>query len=488
MGAAEFEQALSVRGQSPNGDEERYADKIASFTKGLRHDDLGHVEPGAYRMLLHALRAGDHDHFESVPLAGELKLVNPQAAFTFALEGPDSHQLSVPAPPAFNSAVRAAEMAEVYWQALTRDVPFADYESDPLIDAAANDLSALPGFTGPRSGAHVTPTVLFRGDTPGDRIGPYLSQFLYKDIPYGATILRQTYRSVAAGTEFLTSYDEWLAVQRGTVPSAVARDVAAGYIVTGRDLAEYVHRDFTYQAFLNAALILLEWPEAADTTNPYLGSAAQAGFVTFGGAHVLDLVARVANLALMATWYQKWVVHRTLRPEAFGGRVHNHLTGMARYPVHPDLVRGSDVPRRVFSRYGSYLLPLAYPEGSPAHPSYPAGHATIAGACTTVLKAVFDESLLIPDPVEAARNGGSLEPYRGRPLSVGGELNKLASNVAIGRNTAGVHYRSDCVAGLLLGETVALRLLAELCPTYTEPFDGYSLTRFDGTTAIVGKR
>jgi hypothetical protein len=36
------------------------------------------------------------------------------------------------------------------------------------------------------------------------------------------------------------------------------------------------------------------------------------------------------------------------------------------------------------------LLPMAFQEGSPMHPSYGAGHATVAGACVTILKAFFD--------------------------------------------------------------------------------------------------
>ncbi len=32
-------------------------------------------------------------------------------------------------------------------------------------------------------------------------------------------------------------------------------------------------------------------------------------------------------------------------------------------------------------------LPMAFQEGSPMHPSYGAGHATVAGACVTILKA-----------------------------------------------------------------------------------------------------
>lgn len=44
---------------------------------------------------------------------------------------------------------------------------------------------------------------------------------------------------------------------------------------------------------------------------------------------------------------------------------------------------------KVFCKYGTYLLPIAYPEGSPTHPAYPAGHACVAGAGATMLKAFF---------------------------------------------------------------------------------------------------
>ena len=39
----------------------------------------------------------------------------------------------------------------------------------------------------------------------------------------------------------------------------------------------------------------------------------------------------------------------------------------------------ADDLREVFSQYGTYLLPQAYPEGSPLHPAYGSGHATVAG-------------------------------------------------------------------------------------------------------------
>jgi len=130
-------------------------------------------------------------------------------------------------------------------------------------------------------------------------------------------------------------------------------------------------------------------------------------------------------------------------------------------------------------------LPMAFPEGSPTHPAYGAGHATVAAACVTILKAFFDESFVIPDPVEASADGLGLVPYNGPALTVGGELNKLASNVAIGRNLAGVHWRSDATESLKLGEEIAIGYLREERECFNEDFDGFSLTGLDGTMITV---
>jgi hypothetical protein len=68
---------------------------------------------------------------------------------------------------------------------------------------------------------------------------------------------------------------------------------------------------------------------------------------------------------------------------------------------------------------------------------------------------------------------------------VGTELNKIASNVALGRNTAGVHWRSDGTESLKLGEQIAINLLREQRACYNEVFAGFSLTKFDGNTVTV---
>jgi membrane-associated phospholipid phosphatase len=121
------------------------------------------------------------------------------------------------------------------------------------------------------------------------------------------------------------------------------------------------------------------------------------------------------------------------------------------------------------------------------HPSYPAGHATVAGACSAVLKAFFDESGLITDCVMASADGLSLMPCHGLALLVGGEINKLVLNIAMGRNFAGIHYRSDAEAGFLLGEEVAITMLQDLVHTFNEDFEGFEFTRLDGTPAKISK-
>ncbi|MBI3978632.1 MAG: vanadium-dependent haloperoxidase [Chloroflexi bacterium] len=483
--AAELERGQHLPSHPSNGDEDLYPNRIASFSKALPHNHLGEVRLDAYAALIQALTTGKPADFEAIPLGGVVLLRNPQAALAFELLGPDSHHLTVPAAPAFRSAERAAEMGELYWQAVTRDVPFAHYDANDLTQQAAADLSGFSDFRGPKVGHRVTTGTLFRGGLPGDLVGPYVSQFLLQDIPFGALPVTQQIRTAVSNVDFLTGYDDWLAIQNGASPTTtIGFDPIPRSIRNGRDLGEYVHRDFPYQAFLTACLILLGMNAPFDAGHPYRRSRTQEGFGTFGAPYVLDLVASVANRAIKAAWCQKWSVHRCLRPEEIAGRIHNSVTGRADYPIHEDILKSSALDR-VFGKNGTYLLPQAYPEGCPIHPAYPAGHATFVGASCTVLKAFFDESFVIPDPVVASDDGRSRTPYREARLTVGGELNKLASNIAMGRDFAGIHYRSDALLGLKLGEAVAIALLTELKLTYNEAFAGFTLSRFDGSKVTV---
>ncbi|HEY9608307.1 hypothetical protein [Allocoleopsis sp.] len=67
-------------------------------------------------------------------------------------------------------------------------------------------------------------------------------------------------------------------------------------------------------------------------------------------------------------------------------------------------------------------------------------------------------------------------------------MNKLAGNIAIARNGAGVHWRSDYTESLLLGEAIAIDLLQEQSLTYNEDLNGkasFTLTKFDNTKVKI---
>lgn len=484
MDAAKLARSRPLVFHLNNGDEDRYPNKIGSYSKGLPHNHLGEVDLNAYATLARARETQRPEDFEAITLGLGRKLTSPQAGLAMDLEGPDSHHVTLPPAPQFASAEAAGEAVELYWMALARDISFSDYDSHPLIAEAASDLSRLSDFRGPRSGRNVTPGTIFRGPTPGDLTGHWLSQFLILDYYFGAVPVAQKMQTVLPAGDYLTRFDDWLAVQNGADPSSdIQYDPTPRYIRNLRDLAQWVHIDALYQAYLHACLILLGQGARIDPGLPLYDSKVQAGFAQCGGPHILSLVAEVATRALKAVWYQKWFVHHRLRPEAYGGRVHNAKTGAASYPLHPDVLNSRAV-EETHQRYGACLLPQAFAEGSPTHSSYGSGHATVAGACVTILKAFFDETDTIRNPMIPNAEGTALIPYEGAPLTVLGELNKVATNVAFGRNAAGIHWRSDAINSLRLGEEVAIGILEEQKLTYNDNVT-MSLTRFDGTRITI---
>ena len=527
---------LAVRSHLNNGEEDEYRNDgglsfIANFTKGLSHNCVGEVVPADYIGLLEALSSGSAQDFADISLGtvGGRRLTNPQAGLAFDLENEDPQLFTIPPAPRIDEPEGAGEMGELYWMAAARDVSFSDYgtgantDVSPLGGSITNDAAAslsdpsaggeFSVFLGPRVGPSVQIETLFRGIGNGVFEGPFISQFLVLDVPYVSRVLLQRYLTVPA-TNFLTTFPEWLSIQNGQPPagspptSQPRPGPPARYIANLRDLATYVHFDTLYEEYLNAALILLNMLPSApfDKGNPYVPPRKQArtqeGFGTFGGPHLLSLLGEVGARAVRAVWYQKWQVHRRLRPEEFGGRIHVHLQGVpadastgcpefpaGRYPMlNPEILNSltAGLLMNYYPAGSGYLLPQAFAEGSPVHPSYGAGHATVAGACCTILKAWFDEGFIIPDPQtpDPATGFTTLMPAGGAPLTVGGEINKLAANIALGRNAAGVHYRSDYTESILLGEEIAIRLLQEQKPLFNE--DSFlSVRKFDGTAITI---
>lgn len=412
---------------------------------------------------------------------------------------------------------------------------------------------------------------VFRGSSNKVEKGPYLSQLLLLGntniaghgqiasghIGYGVLSVDQRVPVAEPGRNYMIDMDTYVSVQRGlaqpleqyvTNPATPNNSIVTRFISTPRDLATYVHYDALYEAYLNACFVLLRMGTPFDPAFDSLsGGGASAGdiatrlhctgFALYGGPHILTLLTEVATRCLKAVRYQKYNNHIRLRPEALAGRielirriVENGGTGTD-YDVPQTLLEDInsfleplqdngtldaivELNERSDIGESSYFLPMAFPEGSPMHPSYGAGHAAVAGGCITILKAFFDTNAVLARSVdgkvifkrledgdkpiefrsprislpstvdsvldEASRVAILDENTPNEFLTLEGELNKLAANIAIGRNMAGVHFFSDYHDSLKMGEEIALGILEEQSVTYTKDAFEMTVRKFDG--------
>lgn len=473
------------------------------------------------------------------------------AGSTFDLQGPDAQAVTMPPAPQLDSPELVAEMTELYSMALVRDVPFTHFDTDPAVAHAVRHMNATawiasassppPSLTDPerrRLRGPLTTATIFRGIATGDCVGPYISQFLLAGthgianaatpqqgfVAYGAARIDQRVRLAEPQRDYMTTWQAWLDVQNGA--DVRARDVFVDdqfrFITTPRDLATYVHFDALYQAYLTACLVMLDSRVPFDAGLPFLRDDdidKQQPFATFGPPHILALLTEVSTRALKAVRFQKFNLHRRPRPEALGGlieRFHKEPDNPLFAGVQPlyeglskDLLdrvaqlnalqnstlSDNGVPRYndcdpdgyVLRSVETRLLPMAFPEGSPMHPSYGAGHAAVAGACVTILKAFFDHTAELPFAFVPSSDGSKLISVLDQldaPLTVEGELNKVCSNISTGRNWAGVHYFTDYWESIRLGEEIALGVLEEQKLTYSENFS-MAVPLFDGTVRRI---
>jgi len=493
----------------------------------------------------------------------------PTAGLVYDLQGPDSHAVTMSPAPALGSSELAYEMAEVYELALLRDVLLSDFNNSPSnadittsigrLNAISYDITGKDGRSRKNENGDITAKTAFRGSSPGVECGPYLSQFMLLGnqsvagdgevtdgiIQYGALRVDQRVPVASAGTNFMTEWNDWLDVQNGADPQSgneaaiygSPASVTRRFISTPRDLATYVHYDALYESYLNACLILLGMKAPSDPgfdhlsgsgtlylnslnpNNPVLTRFFEihereaGGFALWGGPHILTLVTEVATRALKAVRYQKFNTHCRLRPEALAARIHKasqiesdfHSIGNVFSQLETEIQATVNVIE-TNNASGTKLLPMAFQEGSPMHPSYGAGHATVAGACVTILKSYFDTSAVLVNRggkvmfshykngdtpvafVPDASMNSLTDVNDGSYLTLEGELNKLAANISIARNMAGVHFYSDYYDSLRMGEEIALGILEEQALCYkTEPFV-LSVTTFDGDVRCIGRR
>ncbi|MCT4553452.1 MAG: hypothetical protein N4A53_02090 [Pelagimonas sp.] len=400
-------------------------------------------------------------------------------------------------------------------------------------------------------------------------------------IRYGIQAISQRFTPHDAHVDHMIEWQTWLDVQNGAnrkddLDIWHRNGEESRFIATPRDLATYVHFDALYQAYLNATLLLLGAKVPTDTGLPEGGKGTRNAFATFGDPHILSLVCEVATRALKAVRRQKYNIHLRSRPEALAAALSlawtgtdENLTALGHQSKAlqqmATALGGADGILQTVAEHNANaqgfwdshnwpedhgplgskdfnaLLPMAFPEGSPMHPAYGAGHATVAGACITIVKAFFEMYQGVPDrgfsiydtlgitkpkrdlyhnrfpaelfgvesPLTVTHDAwkGMTEDERARVpfptavlpdpdsahttlkqisenLTIQQELDKLAANIAIGRNFAGVHYYSDYFDSLRMGERLAVSILQEQMLTYREPVS-MRFTSFDGDYVMV---
>jgi hypothetical protein len=372
-------------------------------------------------------------------LTGVRKIVNPRAG----LNAGDDH---VPAPYADSSRDTAGELLEVAAMALLRDTPLSEIDSDPTAARIAETLGQFPGMLTQLSAAG-----LWRYG-PLDN-GARWSRLMDQSIPLGwrNTLYWPQQRTGGYGA----NADAYNALQNGTV---IERQTF-GLVVTpltGRGLASLAHQDQPYLIPLFVACQLLAASAPLSSRFPLL--ANEAPFVTGGGALALQCaLATATEKAMRLCWRAKFRYHRE-RPERLWRE------GVAGN-LHPDFL---GIGGWIVEQVGDYL-PMIYAEGSPIHPDYPSGHATIAGVCGGILMAWFADSPVASLGIK----------------SVHAEIRQIMWAMSIGRNWAGIHTRSSLLEGLRLGIRVARSHLSAMKANNPEPIGTAQFADFDGQTITV---
>ena len=401
------------------------------------------------------------------------------------------------------------EMGEVYSMQLLKDETFYDIENN-VNNINKYHLSDLNSFekniTAPTDNSKITSKLLFRGNNKHELIGPYISQYLYLPFNYGSIPIEQKFTSIIAQD---INDSKWIEIQNGKIIKNV-HDNNVKYINTPKILATKVHTDPLFQFYYNAAIISFQ-----NNIKPSgFNNGKSSIWTSSGPPDIFASVAHVALGTLRSAWFNKYNIAMRIRPEVFAQRI--NLIKNEKNNIYIDRVPGfkninnnmqniNNILSQVHGKQMNYHLKTLYTEGSPTHPSWPAGHACVAGACVTVLKAMLDTHEIDGNPKKwpmckfnthsgsdngicHSIDGNNLVKYKmdnSQQLTIVGELNKLASNVSIGRNFAGVHYRCDSISGISLGEQYAITYLIDKAKEYNESynkmFNHFFLEKFDGS-------
>jgi len=362
------------------------------FSKTLKHDSNGLCRKVDLDRLIAVSnsRGTDTELLESLIQSRDERAVRSLEGLctgnSFWIKGVDTQTLFLPKFHRGDSIENVMEMVEVYEKCLLRDVSFLTIqrEQGPEVRRALEVLNAyrsLGAYTGPvnKITGTVTGQELFRGIGKDETVGPYISQFLLKKYSLNGVEVNQRYPTEADSFATVDPV-HLLNIQRGIEGGRPNFTGDKKYMNCGRVLGSYVHNDPMYLTYFVAAYIAYQNKFPLQHTGNKLTSA----WTDQGPPDGLASVADVALGALRVAWNSKFNRFLKLRPEVMAARIHgimnDELTGDMFATVKKHLQPACATLKAVQERNGneSYRLLGMYPEGSPTHPSTPAGHAVLA--------------------------------------------------------------------------------------------------------------
>ncbi|WP_373529894.1 vanadium-dependent haloperoxidase [Nostoc sp.] len=197
-------------------------------------------------------------------------------------------------------------------------------------------------------------------------------------------------------------------------------------IQTGRELARYFEKEtpgLAHRHALNGLILLRNWSPPRQ-------------------AWVWAALDVAISSALLAAWHYKWLSTGRTDLVARRQRPIEYLLSRGLPPLEVLYDTEVDVSSGEVRDGRPRTEPQPSP-GTPRHPAYPSGHSTYAGAASELLSCFFPE----------ART----------------ELDNLADNAGMARLWAGIHWRTDHIAGMALGRTVARLVVTQLNSTGIPP-------------------
>jgi hypothetical protein len=295
---------------------------------------------------------------------------------------------------------------------------------------------------------------------------------------------------------------------QGKVSMKISNHGFPRYLYTGRGLGSFVHNDPPFCNYYNTIILSSQLgieKEGFHNETIYVNK-----FLDTGTPDMLIRSVTIVHGAILTAWRYKWIEYLHLRPEAYASRIVKALDPEFTYDVpYFNEIREfakDTLITELFDKISENnkckepFLQMIYNEGSPTHPSCPAGHAVLAGASVTMLKAMLKTNDENDEPLKwntdkrntnkVDKSGQTLTELSEEEdptivnMTINGELNKLAVNMSYGRMFGGVHYRQDCDIGLEIGEQYAIETLKNICqnhyPSVKQETISFTLEKFDG--------